>query len=148
MSPLMQAKLAGGVALILLVCLGIWFLHHDGYEAGKTEVQAEWYAERTRIAEEQKAALAAYADKLKKAEEQHDQDQAAIDDLHDAAGRVRIHLPACTGNARPGGNQDGSAGVFPDRVDQLFAEFQARTGSLIRRCDQLNIDAIRANSGP
>jgi len=145
MSPLVQLRLAAAAAILLLAGLGLWYLHHDGYEEGKTEVQAQWVAERERLANEHAAALAAYADKLQHAEEQHDQDQAAIDRLHDDAQRVHIHLPTCP--AAPGAGKDGSAGVFPATVDRLFAEFQDRVGGLIRRCDQLNIDAIRANAG-
>jgi len=147
MMPLAQLRLIGAGVLVVLVGFGLWYLYHSGYEAGKNEVQTEWYAEREHIAEQQKAALIAYADKLKQAEEQHDQDQVTIDDLHDAADRVRIHLPACPGNAVSGANSGGAAGLLPNRVDQLFAEFQTRVDGLIRRCDQLNIDAIRANGG-
>ena len=147
MTPLAQAKLVGAMAFAALLGLGLWYLYHGGYEAGADAVRKDWYAERSKMAEEQNAALTAYADKLKQAQEQHDEDQATIDDLHDAAVRVRIHLPACPGNGAPGQNPDGAAGLLPNRVDQLFAEFQARVGGLVRRCDQLNIDAIRANGG-
>lgn len=143
-----QVKLIAGVILLALAGFGLWYLRHEGYEEGKTEVTAEWKADQLMLAEAQKLALISYAEKINQAEVQHDQDQALIDRLHNDAGRVRIHLPACPANAAvTGPGQNGTAGVLSNRVDQRFAEFQARVGSLIARCDQLNIDAIRANAG-
>ncbi len=140
-------KAAGVLGLLALVALGLWRLYQGGYQAGRAEAQAQWEAEGIRRDEAQRDALLAYADTVKQAQEQHDHDQAAIDTLADDARRVRIHLPACASaaaGARAGAN--GSAGIFPAGVDQRFAEFQERVGSLIRRCDQLNIDATRANT--
>jgi hypothetical protein len=143
MPPLAQLRLVGAGFLILLAGFGLWYLHRDGYEEGKTEVQAKWNADKLKQAEAQEQALIAYANQLKLAEEQHDHDQAVIDRLHDDARRVRIHfIPACAG-----AGQDGAAGILPARMDQLFAGFQERVGGIIARCDQLNIDAIRANGG-
>ncbi len=143
-----QVKLIAGVILLALAGFGLWYLRHEGYEEGKTEVMAEWKADQLKQAEAQKLALISYAEQINQAEVQHDQDQALIDKLHDDAGRVRIHLPACRGNAAvTGPDQNGAAGVFSNRVDERFAEFQTRVGNLIARCDQLNIDAIRANAG-
>lgn len=139
-----QIKACLSLALAALVGFGLWYLHRDGYEAGKNEVQVQWDADKIKRDEAQRDALIAYADKLKQAEVQHDQDQAVIDKLHDDAGRVRIHLPTCsTANSGPG--EDGKAGVLSARVDAVFADFQDRVGGIIRRCDQLNIDAIREN---
>jgi hypothetical protein len=141
-----QAKLAAALIGILALLGGIWYVYHLGYEAGGDQVRTQWYDERTRIAQEQEAALKAYADAYTKAEEKHDADQITINNLAATADRVRIHLPTCPGNGASAKNQDGSAGVFSDRVDQLFADFQTRVGGLVARCDQLNIDAIRANA--
>jgi hypothetical protein len=141
MPTLAELRLAGIGILALLVGLGLWYLHHDGYEEGKTEVQAAWEANKLKQAEAQKAALVVYAQKLQLSEEQHDQDQAVINQLHDDAQRVRIHfMPACAGAGK-----NGKAGVLSGTVDTLFAGFQERVGGIIARCDQLNIDAIRAN---
>ncbi len=144
-------KITGALGLVLLLllllALGLWRLYHGGYQAGRAEVQAQWDAERIRRDEAERDALLAYADQVKHAQEQHDHDQTTIDTLADDARRVRIHLPACPGAAaRPGPGADGAAGVFSAGVDQRFAEFQQRVGGLIRRCDQLNIDAMRANA--
>ncbi len=137
----------GALGVMVLIGFGLWRLYHGGYQAGRAEVQVQWDADRIRRDEAQRDALLAYADTVKQAQEQHDHDQAAIDTLADDARRVRIHLPACASapaGARAGAN--GSAGIFPAGVDQRFAEFQERVGGLIRRCDQLNIDATRANT--
>jgi hypothetical protein len=144
------AKAFGALGLMLLIGCGLWRLYHGGYEAGRAEVQAQWDAETIRRDEAQRDALLAYAAKVKQAQEQHDHDQTTLDTLADDARRVRIHLPACAAAAAgSGAGADGAAGVFSARVDQRFAEFQQRVGGLIRRCDQLNIDAMRANAaGP
>ncbi len=146
MMPALQLRLIGAGILALLIGFGLWYLHHDGYETGKTEVLVAWDADKLKQAEAQRQALVAYAEKLKQAEEQHDQDQAVIGDLADRARRVRVtFMPAC-GSAGAGFDPDGKAGVFSNRVDRLFAEFQQRVGGLIARCDQLNIDAIRLSA--
>lgn len=66
MTPLAQAKLVGCIVLLALIGAGLWYLHHDGYEAGKTEVQAAWEAEKLKAGEAQKAALLAYAEESNK----------------------------------------------------------------------------------
>ena len=142
MTPLAQFRLVGCAVLLALIGAGFWYLHHDGYQAGKTEVQPAWEAEKLQQACAQKAALLAYAEKIQQAEDQHDQDQNTIDRLAADARRVRIHLPACP---TTGPDQNGAAGAFSAGVDRRFAEFQERVGSLVTRCDQLNIDAIRVN---
>jgi hypothetical protein len=146
MTPLAQARLLGGIILAILICLGLWYLRHDGYEAGKNEIRVEWDADKIKRDEAQREALIAYANRITQAQEQHDHDQVLIDHLHDDADSVRIHLSAACNSASAGTNSDGGAGLLQSRVDQLFADFQHRVGSLIARCDQLNIDAIRANT--
>lgn len=140
---MIQAKVIGVLVLIVLIGFGLWSLYHAGYKAGNDDIQVKWDADKIQRDEAQTAALIAYADKIKLAQEQHDHDQTTINDLHDTAGRVRIHLSACTGTS--GKDQDGKTRILPDRVDQLFADFQARVGGIIAKCDQLNIDAIRMN---
>ena len=139
-----QIRAIGYAVVLAFIACGLWYLHHDGYEAGKTEVRAAWEADRLRQDEAQKAALLAYAERIQLAEAQHDTDQATITHLADDARRVRIHLPACPASGS-GADKDGAAGLLSARVDRLFAQFQERVGGLVTRCDQLNIDAIRAN---
>ena len=139
-------KLGGALAVLAGMAYGLWSLYHAGYRAGADDVQVKWDADNIRREEAQRAGLLAYAAKINQAQEQHDHDQATIDTLADTARRLRIHLPACAGRAAASAGPDGAAGLFPAGVDQGFAEFQARVGGLIRRCDQLNIDAIRANA--
>ncbi len=139
-----QFRLIAAAILLALAGAGLWYLHHDGYEAGRTEVEAAWESDKLKQARAQQAALIAYAEKIRQAEDQHDQDQNTIDSLAADARRLRIHLPACPG-AQGGPDQNGAAGAFSAGVDQRFREFQERVGSLVARCDQLNIDAIRVN---
>ena len=75
---------------------------------------------------------------------EHDTNQGIIDSLSVAArGRVRIIFPKCADAKNS--NKNGEARAFPDRVDESFGRFQERVGDVMKRCDQLNIDAIRAN---
>jgi len=121
---------------LLLIAACVIAAGLGGYFKGRSD------ANMAALAREQ-AALIEFNHKLQNAGVQHDEDQAVINRLSADVGRVRVHIPACpTVTANP----DGSAGVFSDRVDALFAELQDRTGALIQRCDQLNIDARRANA--
>lgn len=38
----MVLYLIGAVAVLAIITTGIWKIHHNGYEKGKAEVQAEW----------------------------------------------------------------------------------------------------------
>lgn len=143
-----QLKLIVAVILLAFAGLGLWYLYHCGYLAGEDEIQVKWDADKVRRDEAQKDALITYANQLRDKEIQHDKDQAVINQLADDARRVRIHLPVCPDNtASAAAGQNGEAGLLSGRMDQLFAEFQTKVGSLIARCDQMNIDAIRANAG-
>lgn len=142
---LLWIKVAGALAILAAAGYGLWSLYHAGYRSGVNEIQIKWDADKIRTADAQRAALLAYGKKLKQAQEQHDNDQATIDDLADTARRLRIHLPTCGDHAAGGQNPNGTAGLLPDRVDQGFAALQSRATALFERCDQLNIDAIRAN---
>lgn len=142
-----QLKVVGYVLLLACAGMGLWYLYHSGRQAGREEVQVQWDADKIQRDVQQKKALIAYANRISLAEVQHDQDQALINQLHDAVGRLRIQLPACPGGAAASGaDPDGKSGVLPNRVDESFARLQERAGRLFARCDQLNIDAIRANA--
>jgi len=92
--------------------------------------------------ERQRDGLIAYAERIKKGEEQHDEDQAVINNLAADNKRLRVHIPRCPTI----GDQGGESGLFSARVDEEFGKLQSRAGELFQRCDQLNIDAIRMNS--
>ena len=121
---------------ILFIAACVVLASFGGYWKGRSD------ANQAAIGRERDA-LVKYTEKLKQAGEQHDQDQATINRLADNARRVRIHIPTCPDATT---DQGGEAGILSGRVDELFAELQSRTSALIFRCDQLNIDAIRANA--
>ena len=143
---MIYARALGALGLVLVIGLGLWRLYHSGYQAGRAEVQAQWDADRIRRDAVQRGALLAWAARLKHAQEQHDHDQVTIDRLAADARRVHIHLPAGCDTAASADDPHRAAGLLSNRVDQSFARLQARAGGLFSRCDQLNIDAIRANA--
>lgn len=131
-------KLAG-VAVVALALYGLyWSIDNGGYERGVSEMTSKYRDAEIKRDKEQ-------AERNKTAQENHDADQKTIARLAADARRVRVNFPVCF--ARSGGEgTDGGGGVLSARVDELFAELQSRTGSLIERCDQINIDAIRQNA--
>ncbi len=143
--PTIQIKLIAAAIVLVLAGFGLWHLYHTGYQAGKNEVQVKWNADNIQRDEAQKQALVAYANRITTAQEQHDHDQVLLTQLHDDLGRLRIHLPTCPDQSAK--NSNGGTGVLSNRVDESFARLQERAGRLFTRCDQLNIDAIRANAG-
>lgn len=88
--------------------------------------------------------ISAYQMRLKKAEEERDAKQVMVDRLAADVRRLRIHLPTCPDGTSE--NQNGGTGAFSDGVDESFARLQERTTELIRRCDELNLDAIKTNA--
>jgi len=144
----LQIKLALWLASVLAVFALFYGAYHYGRHvqaledstARDKDVQAQLVANQ--------AIELAYTNKLQTAGVQHDTDQTTIDNLHSAAGRVRIHIPTCSvsGDTQTIASTDGSAGVLPDRVDAAFANLQSGVDELTKRCDQLNIDAIRINA--
>jgi hypothetical protein len=124
-------KLAGVAVILAALWLGYEHVKQIGYNQAKAEMQEE----------NLKLALA-YADRIVKAEGERDANQTIIDRL--ASQRVQVHFPVCpaTGTA----NQDGTAGVLFERMDESFAKFQDGVGALLKRCDELNLDAIKVNA--
>lgn len=131
-------RIAAVVAIIAAISGGIWYIDHRGYQRGIAEMKAEADAANLKAAQD-------YIERLKSAGEQHDKDQATITRLAAAARGVRVHIPTCPA-AAGAENPDGGSGVFSERVDAEFVRFQTEVGQLVERCDQLNIDAIRANA--
>jgi len=124
-------KLAGVAVVLAALWFGYEHIKQIGYDQAKAEMQAE----------NLKLALA-YADRIVKAEGERDANQTIIDRL--ASQRVQVHFPVCTTPGTP--NQDGTAGILSDRMEQSFVTFQNRVGELLKRCDELNLDAIRVNA--
>jgi hypothetical protein len=133
-----NVKLGLIALLAILAGYGLWWIYHSGYSAGQAEVQVRWdNAEHT--------VLTYYFDQWNKAKEQHDKDQALIDDYRARLNRMRAHFPLC-GSAESNSDQDRAARALSERADQLFGRLQERIGGIVSRCDQLNADAIRMNN--
>ncbi len=149
-----QLKLAAWLVSVVAVLGVLYGAYHYGRHV-QSLVDDKMRAQAIQAQEQRnQAALQAYSDSLTKAGEQHDKDQRSINTLHDQLGRVRVRFPAgCSlpANTQASTDSGGAAKLFPESVDGLFADLQARIGKLVERCDQLNIDAIRQNaviSGP
>ncbi len=125
-------KLAVAVVAIAGMVGAVIYADHRGYQ----RCQLEMAAMTARIMEE-------YNKKITEAEEQRDANQVIIDNLRIESSRVRIHLPACPSSVPQ--NQNGNSGVLSQRVDQSFANLQERATELFKRCDELNLDAIKLN---
>ena len=143
---LTQIKLLIGGALFLIIAYG---LHHSGYTEGVTEIQSKWDADKAARQVEFNKQLLEQADKVRQGEIQHEKDLQAIASAVAAADSIRVHfsrtactLPSTT-QTRP--DTSGAGGAVPPTVDGLFADFQARVGKIIERCDKLNVDAIESN---
>lgn len=127
----MWLRLAG-VAVVALALYGLyWAIDDRGYQRGKNDERAAQLEAAKKLIE-----------RFNQAEVQHDQDQATIARLAADAQRVRVHIPTCPASSA---DTDGSARVLSNGVDEEFGRLQTRVGELVERCDQLNIDAIRAN---
>lgn len=127
----LYVKLGLVAALVAAIWFGYDHIKQIGYKQCETELQAK----------NLELALA-YAERIKKAEEQRDKNQAIIDRL--ASQRVQVHFPVCPNT----GSQDsnGTAGVLSQRVEQSFADLQTRGRVLFERCEALNADAIKVNA--
>ena len=134
-------------SLAAVIALFYGAYYYGKHMQGLEDSTAQADAVRAQLVTNQ-AALLDYTNQLKKAEDRHDTDQTTIDNLHSAAGRVRIHIPTCSvpRDTQTIASTDGSAGVLPDRVDADFANLQNGVDELTKRCDQLNIDTIRLNT--
>jgi hypothetical protein len=132
-SPIL-GKLIGIVAVLLLLMAAARYFDHAGYERCRAEMEAQ-----------NLKVIAAYNARLNKAEGERDANQNIIDQLNAHARSVRIHIPICPSVAGAE-DKNGTAGVLSQRVDESFARLQERTGQLFKRCDELNLDAIKVNA--
>lgn len=121
--------------VILAVVLALLGAAAGGYMKGRHD-------EKTVAVERERNALIAYAERITEGDAIHDKDQLTINRLAADIKRLRIHIPVC-GPVK--GDQNGSAGALSNRVDAAFERLQEGVGALVQRCDQLNIDTIRAN---
>src|SRR5574342_757838 len=117
----MIQKIGLYLAAIAILCLALWYgytkIEQKGYDRCLTETQAA------------NLELAiAYANRLTKAEGERDANQVIIDRL--ASQRVQVHFPVCP--AKTGQDSDGTAGILSKRVEQSFADLQARGGVLFK----------------
>lgn len=122
---------------IVLLCVGLWYAYflidQHGYERCEKKLQAA------------NLELAiTYANQLTKAEGERDANQAIIDRLAAESRRVQVHIPVCPNSEAQ--DQNGTTGVFHNRVDESFARLQERGTKLFERCEAVNADAIKVNT--
>ena len=122
---------------LIVLCVTLWagykYADYQGYQRCLKETQAA------------NLDLAiAYANRIVKAEGERDANQTIIDDLVAKSRRVQIHIPIC--QTAGGENSNGTAGILSQRVDTAFGKFQDGATELLKRCDELNADAIKVNT--
>lgn len=128
-----------GVAIIALALYGLyWSIDNGGYERGIEEMTGKYREAEIKRDKEQ-------AERIKTAQEKHDADQKTIARLAADARRVRVNFPDCSAITSSEG-ADGGSRIFQQRIDSAFGKFQQGLEELVLRCDQLNIDSIRANN--
>lgn len=124
-----------------------WFTadHYQGVIAKEHEAQQELVIEQQ---EHNRLALLAYAERIVKAGADHDKNIRIVRNLSRELDGLRVNFPTCPlpRAAEGGGNSGGGTGALSDKLDDAFADLQKETSRLIERCDELNADAIRANS--
>lgn len=142
-----EGKLIAWLLSVAMVLLSLYGMYRYGRHVEALDQTAERDKAVAEQQEKNRLALLAYAKKITDAGVQHDQDQAVVNRLSADLRRVSIHIPTCPvpGVAEAATDSHGGSGVLSEKVDGIFADFQAETGRLIERCDQLNIDARRAN---
>lgn len=134
MNPILMARLLGLAVIIGVLYGAYFFIDRNGYQRCQQE-----------HAKADKAEAIKQAQKIKEAAERHDEDQLTINNLaRDLDKRMRVHIPVCP--TSPQGNQNGGSGAFPEKVDRAFGQLQSGVDEIVRRCDQLNVDAIEANN--
>lgn len=130
-------RLAGyGLLCIALVVAGA--------KGGMVYVQSQWNEQKATDAEAHKDMVIKYAEEITRKGEERDTNQGIIDSLAVAArGRVRVQFPTCPATSK--GNKDGASRIFSERLERGFARLSERNTERLRRCEQLNADAIEAN---
>lgn len=134
MTSILMRNLLGSAVIIIVLYGAYFFIDRNGYQRCQTE---HFEADKVEAIKQ--------AQKIKEAAEQHDNDQATIDNFaRELTKRVRIHVPVCP--TPPQGNQDRGGGVLSEKVDVAFGRLQSGVDEIVMRCDQLNVDAIEANN--
>lgn len=119
------------LAVLVLFCIYTGGVYYKGrYDESMVAVTRE------------RDGLIAYANEVKKGVEQNDKDKITIANLRNDVSKLRnsVRFPICSKDS------DEAGRVLSDRVDALFGELQERVGRLAEEADQLNADAIRANT--
>ena len=140
--------------IILLVglaggALPAWWVtadHYQGVIAKEHEAQQQLVITQQ---EKNRQDLLAYANRIVKAEAQHDKDNRTVRTLRNSLDSLRhIDIPICPlpGTAETGTDSGGAARLLYEATNRAFAELQKGDNADFERCDTLNIDAIRANA--
>lgn len=135
-------KLLIAVVLMAVSSAGTWYVTSDHYQKVAAQLKVKQDADSSKLIAQKDAQILQGAD-------DHAINQEIINSLSDAvhANGLRVHIPTCSGNTQNGANQDQASGILSDRVDELFADLQARVSQIVREADQINVDAIQSNEG-
>ncbi len=143
------AKIAFYIATIAAIFGTGVYVARDHYLAKIETMRADYESAYTEAVNLQLAEIQAHQTDVTNSENQHATDQLTINDFAFRAASMRVHIPIRGGTSdqrnTAGSDTNRAGGVFSAGVDKLFADLQGRIGSLIERCDQLNIDARQFN---
>ena len=146
--------LAKFILILAITCIGGfsgWWVTSNYYHAEINALKAENSNAVNAELQRQQKLMADRAEQSRRAEAQHALDQLIINRLGTELSRVRVYVPSVGCGTMPGTGQaatdsNGASRVLYQRVDAAFAELQSGVGQLIQRCDQMNVDAIAANT--
>lgn len=124
-----------------------WWITSTYYQG---VISAEHEQQQRLVIEQQeknRQGLLAYANRIVQAGADHDKNTRTIRSLNRELDSLRINFPTCPlpGTTEGGTDTDEASRILSDGMDELFADFQKRTGRLVEEADALNVDAIRAN---
>jgi hypothetical protein len=146
-NPMLILYIAGSAFLFGLASGGgaAWTVQNWRMGALKNEQQAAMNnAQKDLLAEQ-----ASHHADIVKGENQHAEDQLANNALSSRLSRLQHVAGICASRAarqdQAAKDSNGAGGLLPNRVDAAFAKLQDGLRDYAGRCDQLNIDARKAN---
>ncbi len=147
----MNPQLIAGIVIVLVWLASVGGAGVYEYRNGVTVTKAAYEKQQIEVDAKSAKLISEKDAAILEGGTQHGKDQIIIDRLAGQladANSLPIHFPTakCSGNAKVGTDTNGASGMAESGVDAAFRHLQEGTGALIKRCSQLNIDAIQSNT--